>query len=323
MIRKTRSHTSRFTHHALRRRGWHPRPLNGLPASFHHAVGHFSEVLFENETKGTARLIIRRSHEVHAVGMPGQIIAFFERPASRIVRVVHRHGQSTIFFNDRETGHIRGAIANIDHVPKRHPPGFFRHMVIDILFHIQQALVHSKQKLRLLRVTDRPLRKTDVPLVLIEFAPKYGFDVFGNMTAVQNGLEPRTDYIVFEMNIPFGIPRLVHHGIEFFETIRHAWEKREVRPHGLQIRIGQTANRLMVQHPLHVRELLIISPFRNKRGAAPPKLGWLDAGMPQDGVILHVVRTERVIEIVDNREDVLWFKHDELSGNASPLRRAA
>ena len=38
-------------------------------------------------------------------------------------------------------------------------------------------------------MTDCPLGKTDVPVIFVKFTAENGFDVFGNVAAVQNGFE--------------------------------------------------------------------------------------------------------------------------------------
>ena len=44
--------------------------------------------------------------------------------------------------------------------------------------------------------------------------------------------------------------------------------------------------------------------------------------MPQDGMVLHVMRAEGVVKIVDDREDVLRFRHDVQSENVVPRKTA-
>ena len=63
---------------SLRRGGGDAGGGDGLAAAFDYAVGDFGQALFENQAERAPASIIGRGHEMHAVGMQGEVVTFFE-----------------------------------------------------------------------------------------------------------------------------------------------------------------------------------------------------------------------------------------------------
>src|SRR4051812_38191528 len=109
--------------------------------------------------------------------MSRKLIAFFETYPLRIMRVVNSDRFPTVLFHYGETGHIRGAVAHVDHVRERNWADSGLHVIVYVLRHIEQALVDPKKVLRFLGVADDTFRKRDpVLLVDIEFAAEHSAD---------------------------------------------------------------------------------------------------------------------------------------------------
>ena len=132
---------------------------------------------------------------------------------------------------------------------------------------------------------------------------------FRDLTARQYRLQPRADHVMLQVNVPLLVFGLLDDGVQFAETVRHPGEERELRAHALQVLVRQGPDRVVFQHPLHIGEFLVVAFFFDERGAALPELLRLDPGVTQDRLVLHVLRAQGVIEVVDDGDDVVWFGH--------------
>jgi len=74
---------------------------------------------------------------------------------------------AAVAFHQREARHVRGPIADINHVLKRDGAQFVCHVVIHILMRFQHAFVDAEDVLRLGRVADNALRESDAAILIL------------------------------------------------------------------------------------------------------------------------------------------------------------
>ena len=68
-----------------------------------------------------------------AAGMGGELEAFAERFAAAVIGVVDGDALAAISRHHGETGHIGGAVADVDHIFERNGALFGGHVVVDVL----------------------------------------------------------------------------------------------------------------------------------------------------------------------------------------------
>src|SRR6266699_1397295 len=96
-----------------------------------------------------------------AIGVSRELITLPKSNALRIVRIVDGDRLTAVFLHDREAGDVSRPIADVNHVWEGNWANVRVHVVINILRHIEQTLVNSKEELRLLRVADDALWESD------------------------------------------------------------------------------------------------------------------------------------------------------------------
>src|ERR1700736_3606403 len=109
----------------------------------------------------TSASIVGGCNVTDTIRARGQVVALFETGPSWIIRVVHGNGVPAVFSHDSEARDVSWTIPDIDHVRERDRARFIRHVVIDILRHVQQAFVDAEKVLSLLRVANHAFREGD------------------------------------------------------------------------------------------------------------------------------------------------------------------
>mgnify|MGYP001797711533 CR=1 FL=1 len=77
--------------------------------------------------------------------------------------MINRDRLAVILEHDGETGNVGRPIAEVNHVCEGDRADVRVHVIVYVLRHIEQPFVDPKKVLRLLRVTDHALRKSDRP----------------------------------------------------------------------------------------------------------------------------------------------------------------
>src|SRR5215469_23569 len=94
--------------------------------------------------------------------MSGEVVALPEARSPWVVGVIYSDRVAAVFPHNCETGDIGRTVSNVNHVRKRHRTNIVWHMVIDVLRHVEQPLVDTKQVLGFLRVADDAFGKSDL-----------------------------------------------------------------------------------------------------------------------------------------------------------------
>ena len=85
--------------------------------------------------------------------------------------------------------------------------------------------------------------------------------------------------------------------------------------------MGRAIHPERVEQHLHVSELVVVAVVTHQLGATPPEIFRVDSECRKHRLVLHVARAERLVVIVNDRDDVLRRGHC-LSDLASDCRDA-
>ena len=246
--------------------------------------------------------VIRRGDEVHAVGIGSQVIALAEAAARFVLRIVHGHGVAAVPAHNGEAGHVRGAVADVDHVGEGNRAHVLRHVVVHVLVVIQHALVDAEEVLGLRGVGNDPLGKVDVAVLLAELAPEHGLEIGAQGRAVNQGFQAGGNDVVFNVDAQVRMKGGQGHGREGVKEIRQAGVKGEAFPKLGEPGIADAVQGEGVQQAFHVNQFPVPAfPFPG--GVAPgPELLRGDAEFRKNGLILHVEGAQGLV-IVEHQGD--------------------
>ena len=249
--------------------------------------------------------VIRTRIKIAAPGVE-QPDAFF---SARRLRRMHGDRVAAVLFQQSHARHVGVAVAEIDHVGKRNGPRVFRHVAVDALAQILDALVDAEQVLRLAGVGDDALRKRQIISVEPIFRREHVGEVLVDLGALDDLGQARRHQIMFERD---AVARAF-----LFHISRDVGEPRFDT--GVQLNIAPLRHQILaidaqvlllglLVHQVHVGDQRIGAlSLGNARTLGPEILG-LDAELRQKRIFLHRLRGERAIEIVDQRDRLLGVR---------------
>ena len=107
----------------------------------------------------------------NSIRVRSQVKTFAKAESIGVIRIVDSDGVAAVLFHDREARHICRAVSYVDHIFERNRPDLGRHVIVDVLSHVQQTFVNPKQILGLLSVADNSFGERNPTLrILCEFA---------------------------------------------------------------------------------------------------------------------------------------------------------
>ena len=72
----------------------------------------------------------------------------------------------------------------------------------------------------------------------------------------------------------------------------------------------------MLKHAFHVGQFLFVTLFCNQLRTAVPKFLGINSGVFKNGVVLHVMRTEGMIKVIHNGNDIMGMIHKKSFGSS-------
>jgi hypothetical protein len=271
-----------------------------------YAISDFADYLFQQEAKMTSAAIIGGRNMADTIRVRGKVVALFETGPARVIRVVHGDGMAAVFSHNREAGDIGWTIPDIDHVGKRDRPNLIRHVVIDILRHVQKAFVDPEQVLRLLRVTDDAFREGDLSFGILSVLATEDLSQIGTELAAlnQNFQSGRNDKVV-DVDAGGRMVFFEEIQIELFEHFRQAFVKPHFGTELFELLIRGSIHPEVIEQTLHISEFAVV-PFRlDQISAAFPKFFRIDPECGENNIVLHVGGAQRLVIIVNERNGVL------------------
>ena len=246
-----------------------------------------------------------------SVRMGGELVAFFETDARPVLGIVDGDGASAGLFHHGETGNVGRAVAHVDHVGEGDGPQFGRHVVVDVLREVEHALVDAEEELRLLRVADDAFGKSDMAVVVLgvfaaENLAHVGFDAAAEDEFFQAG----TDDIVFHIDavgLVFGGEESV---FEFLEHLRDTGEEAELGAEFAELGVGRTVGFEVVEEGLHVGQFVFETVLLDQLPAALPELFPVDPEVRKNRLLLHVIRAEGLVVVVNYGDGALRNGHN-------------
>ena len=269
-----------------------------------------------------AGAVIGRRDVAHTVGVGRKLVALLETHAGFVLRVVDRDGASPGLLHHGEAGHIGRSVAHINHVLEWDGTHLGRHVVVDVLREVEHPLVDAEEELRLLCVADDAFRKSDASFVILGiFAAENFPNVRGDAAAADEFLEAGADDVMLELDSvrrapSHGVGDIVQFPLEFGEHFRDSREKAQLGAELPQLGVSRAVHLEVVEQRLHVGQLVLVTVLLYQLAAALPELLTVDPEMRKDDLLLHVVGTERLVVIVNDRDGILRDGH----GKSDALR---
>ena len=264
---------------------------------------------FQNIGEVTARGVVCRGEEVHAMLVGLEVIAGAETLARDVVFIVHGYCHTALLAHDREAGDVCGAVADVDHVLKGDGAEVGIHVVVHVLGVVEHSLVDAEEKLCLHRVGNHALREVDVTVTFAELAGEHFFHVWADGGAIQQTFDAAGDDVVFHLDSQ----GLVLGGeCAACELLKEGGDAREVGqfcPEFLQITVADAVDTQLIQQFFEVAQFTIPAVQPAAFVAFFPKTFRIDAKLGEDGFFLHVVRAERMVKIKDESDGGLGGWH--------------
>ena len=211
--------------------------------------------------------------------------------------------------HDLHAGHVRVAVAEIDHVRERDAFLVLGHRFVDLLVvaGAEDALADLEEELRLGGVVHGDARPFRLAVgVVDEGAGEDVLELVGDRTALDDLLEAGRIDVVLD---PHAVRLAV--AVDQAEPFAHAVEQLDVLPEALEVlaaELDAVALRL-VEHQLHIGKDVGRVLADGDAVAHPPEfLGRLADGL-DEAELLHVARREGAVIIVNERDNRFFLDH--------------
>ena len=274
--------------------------------------------LLQDIAQVAARAVIRRGKEIHPLLVVFEAVPLAEALPRGVIRVVHRYAVSALVAHHGEARHIRRPVAHVDHVVEGDGAQVGIHVVIHVFRIFQHPLVDAEKELRFRRVREHPLGEVDAAIALAELTAEHLAHVGADDGAVDQRLQPAGDDVVLHAYAAEAVLLRQRPILELAEKLRHASVVGQLGAQLAQTVIAHAINPQGIQYLLHVAQLAIPSFFAAAVVALPPKRLCLDPELREDRIFLHIVRTERFIEIKNQSYRILRHWHRQVIACSAP-----
>ena len=283
--------------------------FDGFSLRVQDAIGHGADCFFQNVGEVAAGAVIGRGKEIHAVLVRLEPIALAEALAGGVIGVVDCDAVATLLAHDGEAGHIGGTIADVNHVFERHGAQVAIHVVIHIFCILEHALVDAEEKLCLGGVGDDALGEVDAAATLAELAGKDFSHVGADDGAIDNGFDSAGDDV--ELHPDAGVAVLGCEGSlgKLLKEVRQSAVEGELLAQFAQAGVAHVVDGEFIKQFFEVTQFAVPAFFQAAGVAFFPELGGINPELGEDGVFLHVVRAERLVEIEDESNGILRYGH--------------
>ena len=257
-----------------------------------------------------AGTVVGRRDVPHAVGVGGELVALLETRARGVFRVVNRDGPPARALHHGEARNVGRPVAHVDHVLERDRAELLRHVVVHVVRRFEHPLVDAEEELRLLRVADHPFGEDDASVgVLRVFAAEDFAHVRLDAAAHDEFLDARADDVVLEVDAVGLVLGREQAGLHLIEHLRDAGEEAELRAQFAELRVGRTVHVEVVEQGLEVSQLVLVGVLLHQLGAPFPELLPVDAEVRENRLLLHIVRAEGLVVVVNYGDGALRDRH--------------
>ena len=273
------------------------------------AICHIANSFLENVAQVAAGAVICRGKEVDPVLVILKVVAGAEALAGGVVGVVHRNTGAALLAHDSEAGDIRGPIAQVYHVAEGNGAEVGIHVVVDVLRIVNHPFVDAEEKLCLGGVRDDTLGEADAAVALAELAGKHLPEVGADNRTVDESLNAAGDDVELHMNAGKTLLRCEGACLKGLKELRQPPVEGELLAELAQGFIAHAIDAQRIQQLFQVAEFPIPPLFAAALVALFPEELGIDAELREDGILLHIVRGERLIKIKDECNGVLRHSH--------------
>ena len=275
----------------------------------HDGICHGAHGFLQNVAEVAAGAEVGRGKEIYAVLARFEGVAFLETAAGFIIRVINGHAQASLLAHHGEAGHIGGAIAYVNHVPEGNRSQFAVHVVVHILDVVEHALVDPKEVLCFAGVGDDSFREADAAIFFAEFATENFAHVRADDGAIQNALDTAGDDV--ELYPHPGKTVLFAEGafFKFLEELRDAPVIGQLFAQLTQVLVAHAIQPEGVQNLFQVAQLAVPAFVAAPVVALAPELLGINSVFGEECVLLHVVRTQRLVKVKNKSDCILGNGH--------------
>ena len=277
-------------------------------------IGHVAHSFLEYVAQVAAGTEVCRSKEIHSALVSLEVIALAETGPCGVIRIIHGYAQTALLAHDGEAGDIGGAVAEVYHVLKGNGAQVAVHVVVDILRVFYHTLIDTEEELGFGGVRDYSLREADAAVLLAELTGENFLHVRSDNGAVDDGFNAAGNDIKLDMYAGKAVFGREHARFKLFEKFGNTSEECELLSQFSQRVVAYSIDAERIEQFFQVAEFAIPSFLSAALVALLPKEFSIDTELREDGVLLHVVRTESLVEIKDESNRVLRDGHD--SGEA-------
>ena len=240
------------------------------------------------------------------IGVSGKVIALLETCSAKIIGIVDGDRVTTVFAHNRKTGHVGWTVPDVNHVWKRNRADFVRHVVIDVLGHVEQTLINPKQVLGLLGVADDAFWKGDSTFRILRVFAAEDFPQIGTELATfDEDLKSGGNDEVVNVNTCGSMVFFEEVPIELLEHFRKALIELHFASELFELLIARPVHGEVVEQTFHVSEFVIVPFGQDQICAAFPKFFRANPESGENDIVLHVGGAERLIVVVNDRNRVL------------------
>ena len=183
-------------------------------------------------------------------------------------------------------------------------------MVVHILRQIKHPLVDAEEELRLLRVTDDSLGKSDASVIILRVFAAEDFTHVGCDAAADDELlHSRADDVVLDVDSVGLVLGGEKTFLQLLEHLRNPRKKTQLRPEFTQVGVGWAVQFEVIEQGFQISQFVLEAVLLHQLMAALPELFPVDSEVGKNGFLLHVGRTEGLVVIVNDGDGALRDRH--------------
>ena len=263
------------------------------------ADGHLADNVLHRHVQPRALPVVGREDEIHP-SLGQQVLH-----AGPVAALVHGDGLPAVGPHHLHTRHVGEPVAHIDHVGKGHPLAVVGHGVVQrlVIGHVQHTLVDAVDELGLVGEVDVQLGPAGgTRLVIVELAGVDLLELVGNAAALNDLLQPGGQHIVLD-----GHALLLTEGVDPLKPLPYAGKQLHAaaaRHQKVPLQV-LSLGAALGDHGVHIRQQPVHPVLTAEGVGLVPELRRGVSQGRDKGVVLHVRGTQRLVKVVQQRDDGL------------------
>ena len=272
-------------------------------------IGHVAHSFFEYVAQVAAGTEVCRSKEIHSALVSLEVIALAETGPCGVIRIIYGYTQTSLLTHNGEAGYIGGAVAEVYHVLKGNGAQVAVHVVVHILRVFYHTLIDTEEELGFGGVRNYSLREADAAVLLAELTGENFLHVRSDNGAVDDGFNAAGNDIKLDMYAGKAVLGGEHSRFKLIEKFGNTSEECELLSKFSQSVVAYSIDAERIEQFFQIAEFAIPPFLATALVALLPKEFGIDTELGEDGVLLHVVRTEGLVEIKDESNCILGNGH--------------